>query len=625
MNDLTGQNLKGYVLKDRIGAGGFGAVYLAVQSTVGREVAVKVILPGLANQPDFIRRFESEAQIIARLEHMHITPLYDYWRDPEGAYIVMRYLRGGSLREMIDQNRLDVETVAHLLDQIGSALEVAHRNQVIHRDIKPSNILLDEDGNAYLADFGIAKDIGGGAETMTEANALIGSPDYLSPEQARSEAVTPQTDIYSLGVVLYEMLVGEHPFPGLTLIERLYKHINEPLPELNGLDIDRLDKINAVVQKATAKDPRQRYKSVLVLAQAFRSSAGLMGSSTPANQVVELLTPREQEILSLLMDGLSNREIAGNLVIEIATVKWYTNKIYKKLGVRSRVQAIVKAKDLNLLFDRGVKDKEFSTSYWSSLPEPENPYKGLRAFQTADVQDFFGREKLTQRLLDKLLEQVDYSRFLAVIGPSGSGKSSLVKAGVIPALWRGDLPGSDKWFITEMIPGAHPLDELEIALTQVSTRKTEALREHLERDKRGLVRATQLVLPDEEESELCLIIDQFEEIFTLVEDEAARNHFLNLIYTAITDPRSRVRVLVTLRADFYDRPLQHPQFGELVRSRMETVLPLSSSELERVISGPAGRVGVRFEEGLVAAIVDDVHYQPGALPLLQYEIGRAHV
>src|SRR5215831_2164372 len=150
MQDLSGTVVKGYELRECIGSGGFGAVYRAYQSSIGREVAVKIILPRLANHPDFIRRFETEAQLIARLEHPHIIPLYDYWRDPEGAYLVMRWLRGGSLREALQSGPFGLEAAAIVLDQITGALASAHRNNVVHRDIKPANILLDEDSNAYL-------------------------------------------------------------------------------------------------------------------------------------------------------------------------------------------------------------------------------------------------------------------------------------------------------------------------------------------------------------------------------------------------------------------------------------------------------------------------------------------
>jgi serine/threonine protein kinase len=188
------QIIKGYELRERIGSGGFGVVHRAYQSTLGREVAIKIILPHYANHPDFIRRFEAEAQLIAQLEHPHIVPLYDYWRDPDGAYLVMRWLRGGNLREALQQGPFELERAALLIDQITSALALAHRNGVIHRDLKPANILLDEDGNAYLSDFGIANVILDTASEQTGTDAVLGSPDYLSPEQARGEPASPQTD-----------------------------------------------------------------------------------------------------------------------------------------------------------------------------------------------------------------------------------------------------------------------------------------------------------------------------------------------------------------------------------------------------------------------------------------------
>ena len=623
MDNLSRQVIKGYELRERIGAGGFGAVYRAYQSTVGREVAIKIVLPGFANHPDFIRRFEAEAQIIARLEHLHIVPLYDYWREPGGAYLVMRWLRGGSLRDaLLTNGPYDLENAAALLDQMASALAAAHQHHIIHRDLKPGNVLLDEDGNAYLADFGIAKDLTSSKESTTQNDAIIGSPDYLSPEQARSETVTPQTDIYSLGVMLYELLAGQHPFPNASTVQRLYSHLNDPLPPVDNLPHDVNAAVNAVIQKATMKNPAQRYADGPAMAAAFREAIALNAADAPAD-VVEVLTPREQEILRSMIEGRSNKEIAAQLFVTVATVKWYITQIYRKLGVRSRVQAIVRARELNLITDgfRPVQGDALSEATFvpTDTFQPENPYKGLLPFQTADYRDFFGREKLVDKLIRRLGETDDASRFLAVIGPSGSGKSSLVKAGLIPALWRGDLPGSERWFVVEMLPGARPLDEREVALTRVAAIPAVNLREHLTRDKYGLLRAANLVLPNDG-SEFVVVIDQFEEVFTLLDDENARVHFLNLLHTAVTDPRSRVRVVITLRADFYDRPLHYPEFGELVRSRMETILPLSAQGMERAIAGPAERVGVAFEEGLVAQIIEDMHYQTGALPLLQYAL-----
>jgi class 3 adenylate cyclase len=244
-----------------------------------------------------------------------------------------------------------------------------------------------------------------------------------------------------------------------------------------------------------------------------------------------------------------------------------------------------------------------------------NPYKGLRAFDEADAEDFFGRETLVERLVDRLRED----RFVAVVGPSGSGKSSAVRAGLIPALRRGAVEDSDRWRIADLFPGAHPLEELEAALLRIADGSVPSLVETLERDELGVLRAIKRIAP-EDGSDVLLFVDQFEEVFTLVEDEQRRSLFLDGLRTAVVDPRSRVRIVIALRADFYDRPLQNLAFGDLLRSRVEAVLPLAPAELERAITGPARRVDVRLEDGLVAEMLADVADEPGALPLLQYAL-----
>jgi len=539
MQSLAGTTIKGYELREQIGVGGFGAVYRAYQPIIDREVAMKIILPEHANQPEFIRGFEAEAQFVARLEHPYIVPLFDFWRDPDGAFLVMRLLRGGSLAKRLRQGALSLEDTLRLVEQITAALHVAHRNGIVHRDLKPDNILLDEEGNAYLTDFGIAKLVGGGS---TEQN-ISGSIRYIAPEQLRAEPASTSVDMYSLGLMIYEMLTGQYPFGEATITEIVMKHLEEPLPDLSEALPDAPYRLNAILQQATAKDPAQRYADV-------RQIAGDMRQAIQAN---------------------------AGLALEV--LDW---------------QAIDPAQVVN-------------------------PYKGLRAFQEADSADFFGREALVERLLGRLSEDQPYARFLNVVGPSGSGKSSVVRAGLLPALRQGRLPGSDRWFIVDMLPGAQPLRSLEAALLSVALRPPSRLYEMLRADSGGLVWAVDRVLADVE-GDLLLVIDQFEELFTNVEDEAERLHFLSLIQTAISDPDSRLRVIVTLRADFTDRPLEYVDFGELVRQRTEFILPLSAQEIERAISGPAQRVGLIVESELVAAIVADVREEPGALPLLQYAL-----
>ena len=252
----------------------------------------------------------------------------------------------------------------------------------------------------------------------------------------------------------------------------------------------------------------------------------------------------------------------------------------------------------------------------------DNPYKGLLAFGEADAALFFGREALTQQLLARLAETGPHHRFLAVVGPSGSGKSSLVKAGLVPALRRGALPGTDKWFVLDMVPGAHPFEELETALLRVAVNPPASLLAQLQDGERGLLRAVRRTLPPDDGSELVLIIDQFEELFTLVPDRDVTACFLNALIAAVSDPRSPLRVIATLRADFYDRPLLYPGLSEVMQQRTEVVIPMTADELVRAIERPAARVGVGVEPELVAALVADVNEQPGALPLLQYTLSE---
>ncbi|MBZ0280505.1 MAG: protein kinase [Anaerolineae bacterium] len=525
--------IRGYELRESIGAGGFGNVYRAYQPVIDREVAIKFILPQFANQPDFIRRFETEAQLVARLEHPHIVPLFDFWRDPDGAYLVMRLLRGGSLRDVLEENgKFSLENAARLLDQITAALATAHRSGVVHSDLKPDNILLDEDGNAYLSDFGISKVIG---HEVTD-DSVSGSLAYISPDQLRSESPSPQMDIYSLGIILYEMLTGKHPFDGDNPSQLVLHHLNDPLPDIRQFLPDLPDSLNEVIRRATAKIPTERFPDARAVATAFRVAFSPQAETAPTSQV--------------------------------------------------------------------------------DIEHVVNPYKGLRAFEEADAADFFGREALVETILERLKTD---SRFLAVVGPSGSGKSSVVMAGLVPAIRQGKLPGSERWFVVNIVPGDQPLQKLSAALLSVSVNPPPHLQDQLRADSRGLLWAVDNLLANTE-GDLLLVIDQFEEIFTLVSDENDRTHFLELLRHAAESEQSRLHVILTLRADFYDRPLLYEGFGGLVQKHTQVVLPLSADEIERAISGPAHRVGLQVDGDLIAAVVADVQEEPGALPLLQYAL-----
>ncbi len=242
-----------------------------------------------------------------------------------------------------------------------------------------------------------------------------------------------------------------------------------------------------------------------------------------------------------------------------------------------------------------------------------NPYKGLRPFSESDAEDFHGRDSLIEVMIRRLAA----GRFVAVIGPSGSGKSSAVRAGLVPALRRGEIPGSERWAIAGMLPGTHPFEALEAALLRAADDPPSSLVEQMRGDDLDLLRAALRVLPGEED-QLVLVIDQFEELFLLVEREEEKARFARNLIEGVEDPHSPLRVVVTLRADFFDRPLDYPGLAELVTDGQVNVFPIDAPGLEEAVVRPAARVGVHVEPELIAEIVSDIASEPGALPLFEF-------
>ncbi|MEO0596762.1 MAG: serine/threonine-protein kinase, partial [Chloroflexota bacterium] len=536
MNNLTGQIVKTYQVTGEIDTGGFGAVYRAFQPIIEREVALKVILPQFANKPAFIHRFEIEAQTVARLEHPYIVPLYDFWRDPNGAYLVMRYMRGGNLRQHLSDGAFALSRVLKYAEQIGAALDMAHRHNVIHRDIKPENILLDQDDNAYLTDFGIAQR----DDTEQDIDSIAGSVNYMAPELIEGATPTPASDQYSLAIMLYELLTGELPFKANSAAEMLMHHLNDTLPDIRGVVSHMPMSLDPVLSRATSKNPSERYDSIQDFLQAFQEVQG----DTDANT---LNTTREMYALA------------------------------------------------------------------------ENPYKGLRPFDESDAQDFFGRTRLTDQIITRLDEDTAYANFLAVVGPSGSGKSSVVRAGLMPRMRYGDVADTYDWFMADFVPGDNPIDALANALLKVAPSPLPQLRQNLQQDANALLDASMTILQQARGAKLFVFIDQFEELFTLTHNDAIRAHFLEMMRTTVMQT-SDVYIVVTVRADFFDKPLMYEGIAEMMQSRTQVVLPLTARELERAIVAPAERVGIIVEPELVAAIVADVREEPGTLPLLQYSL-----
>ena len=272
--DYTGQTIRGYHLIEQVAKGSQGVVYRAEASN-GRIVAVKILPPEYASNQEFMKRFEGETDALKRLGgHPHIASLYDYWSDEHGAMLVLRWIGGGSLSALLRrEGALSLERIGSLVRQLTSGLEAAHSVGVIHRDMKPENVLLDENGNAIIIDFGIARRVDA---STTQPGTWMGSPAYLAPEQLLSLPPTAQTDIYALGVIIYEMLIGEHPYAGLPPNQIMMRVIRQPLPDVRERRPELSSAINDFLQKATTREREDRYKSMHSLWAAYFLAAGLV-------------------------------------------------------------------------------------------------------------------------------------------------------------------------------------------------------------------------------------------------------------------------------------------------------------------------------------------------------------
>ena len=289
--ELDGQTLGQYQIERQVGQGGMASVYLAKQGSIGRTVAIKVMPMYFMHDPNFLSRFEREVQVIAKLQHPRILPVYDYGQINGRPYIVMAYMPGGTLADLIEKGPMPLDQVTRLVDQIAEGLDFAHREGVIHRDFKPSNVLLDRAGNAHLADFGIAK-ISEQTVALT-GSGIVGTPAYMAPEMASEGIVTPAVDIYALGVTLYQMLTGRYPYHGDTPLRVMMAHATEPVPDVRQVRADLPAGIAAIVQKAMAKDPAQRYPDSASMATALRAVASGQplpaGTPVPASDVKTVL------------------------------------------------------------------------------------------------------------------------------------------------------------------------------------------------------------------------------------------------------------------------------------------------------------------------------------------------
>ena len=523
-----GRSLRGYVLKDLLGEGAHGRVYRATQPALMREVAIKVIRPEIADDRRFVRRFELEAQLVASVEHPHIVPLYDFWREPGAAYLVFRILRGGSGRELAGQ-QMSLEQATTVIDQIGGALATAHSNDVVHRDVKPSNVLFDEARQAYLADFGIATaehTLGDDPRWTNGIPESVTESPYASPEQILGGPVDARSDQFGLASTVWQFLTGEVPGHRSSSPLSTSPDTTSRLPPLRASRPDLPGRLDSVLERATALAPTDRFADVLSFVCAWHEAASLE----------------------------TVRQLPENLT---------------------------------------------------------NPFKGLRPFRTIDADDFFGRP----RQLDLLDEVVRSNGLTAVVGPSGSGKSSLVLAGLIPRVQaRGGMA-------VVLTPGDNPFAALAAALRDVATTsEADLMSEPSLRMDGGAAAAVQTIRRDLVGSgDVMIVVDQFEELWTITDASDHREFTSALAALAAMD---HCRVVVTVRADWFDRPLQDPNIGSLVARATVGIIPMTAGEIREAIVGPVTQLGVQFHPELVGRLVSEAVDQPGTLPLLQFALTR---
>lgn len=525
-----------------------GEVYRAVDTSDGQAVAVKV-LPASADQhhADRLRR---EARIVAGLADPHIVEVLDTGDGDGRLFLAMTLVEGADLRRVLSGGRLDPGRATEILSQVAHALDTAHANGIVHRDVKPSNILLGEDGTAYLTDFGIARPLGPEVTRMTATGGYVGSLDYIAPEQLRGLDVTGTADVYSLTCVLYEALTGTVPFPGADPAAKLAAQLNSTAPAPSVFDPRLPPALDLVVATGMDKDPRRRYATAGQLMAATRAAL-----AQPAQHTTPVLP--------------GDPALPGQQVIMRAIV-----------GVSARHEA--------------PREKETDLC----------PYPGLRSFGTADAAWFHGRDAETVDLLVRLSGQLTTGGPLVVVGASGTGKSSLLVAGLFPAL---DEAAENRWPRVVLTPGDRPVETLAARLAGVihvdpATLAT-TIRQHPEHFGRLCRVAAQRAAADG--ARLVIVVDQFEQLFTDGASAPERTAFATALANAWP-----ALVILSLRADFVPDAIALPPLRSALDSPF-VVGPLGVEQLREVITSPAEQAGLVVEDGLVERLISDVGARDG--------------
>lgn len=523
-----------------IGRGGMGEVYLARDTRLGRQVALKVLREDVSADADLRRRILREARLTARFAHPHIVTLHEVGEHHGRPYLALEYLEGQTLRERLATERPGQREALRIALAVALALQEAHAHGVVHRDLKPENVLLPVGGRVRVVDFGLARPspraweasaAPAGSLFESRQGQVAGTPCAMAPEQWRAEPVSAATDTWAWGLLLYELLTGRRAFPGTNLAELRDQVLGtQAPPPLQGVP----DEVGSLVARCLERDPAQR--------------------------------PRADELVAVLQASLGGRDPAAS--------------------------------------------------------DDEPPFRGLLPFDDRHALAFVGRESEVAALVERLRTET----VLAVVGPSGVGKSSLVAAGLVPRLRE-----HGQVTVLRIRPGADPMDALVARLARAGASSASLpppsstppdadpgdLRRRIETSPEYLGWALQQ-LARRLGGSVLLFVDQLEELFTLVQDEGTRRAFARALCAVGDDPELPLRVVFTLRDDFLVRMAETEQ-ARRVLQRLAVIHTPAEPELREILTVPVQRRGYRYEDPrLVDEMIAEIGGQPAGLPLLQF-------